>query len=178
MKFMKFLSEKSNRQSTMIGFRIDDTKIQRTVDYIESWLIRYKVPYDHVENKHISIAQITDKARKDDLVRKVNQISTSYTFNVKKITMLPGREWDFLVMELNRSGDFLSLYKKIKQDYNVVEFSDGVRPHISLIKIQKGAASDEFLADVIRDTPMPKKMKAKMVALWSPKFQIEYAKRK
>lgn len=165
-------------QSTMIGFRVDESKIKNTVDYIESWLVRYKVPYDHIDTKHISIAQITDKARKDELVRKINKISTSYIFNTKKITVLYGREWDFLSLELKRSRDFIDLYEKIKQDYNVVEFPGGVRPHISLIKIEKGVASDEFLADVIRDVPMPKKVKAKKVDLWSPRFQIEYTKRK
>lgn len=165
-------------QSTMIGFRIDESKIKSTVDYIESWLIRYKVPYWHIDNKHISIAQITDKARKDELVRKINQISTSYIFNVKKVTVLYGRDWDFLALELKKSKDFIDLYEKIKQDYNVVEFQGGVKPHVSLIKIEKGIASDEFFADVLRDVPMPKKIKAKKVDLWSPQFQVVYTKRK
>lgn len=178
MKFKKYLNEKNKMQTTMIGFRVDESKLQKLVDYIESWLVRYKVPYDHVETKHISIAQITDKARKDELVRLVNEISPSYTFNSKKITVLYGKEWDFLSLELNRSKDFINLYEKIKQKYNVVEFPGGVRPHISLIKIQKGVASDEFLADVIRDAPMPKRVKAKKVDLWSPKFTIMYTKKK
>ena len=42
-KFCKYLEEKS-MQSTMIGFGIDSSKLKRTIDYIESWLIRYKVP--------------------------------------------------------------------------------------------------------------------------------------
>lgn len=165
-------------QSTMIGFRVDESKIQNTVDYIESWLARYKVPYGHIDTKHISIAQITDKVRKDELVRKINQISTSYAFNTKKITVLHGKEWDFLVLELNKSKDFVSLHEKIKQDYNMIEFKSGIKPHISLIKIEKGVASDEFLADVLRNVPIPKKIKAKKVDLWNPKFRIEYSKKK
>ena len=178
MKFLKYINETRAMGTTMIGFRVDESKIQRVVDYLESWLIRYKVPYDHIGTKHISVAQITDKVRKDELVRMVNKISPSYTFKAKKITMLYGREWDFLSLELRRSKDFLNLYEKIKQEYNVVEFAGGVRPHISLIKIQKGIASDEFIADVIRNAPMPKDIKAKKVDLWSPKFTITYTKRK
>jgi len=177
-KFLNYINEKTKMQTTMIGFRVDESKIQNLVDYIESWLIRYKVPYDHIETKHISVAQITDKARKDELVRLVNKISTSYIFNAKKVTVLYGKEWDFLSLELNRSKDFINLYEKIKQEYNVVQFPGGVRPHISIIKIQKGIASDEFLADVIRKAPMPKKVKAKKVDLWSPKFTIMYTKNK
>lgn len=165
-------------QSTMIGFRVDETKIQHVVDYIESWLIRYKVPYGNIDTKHISIAQITDRVRKDELVRKINQISTSYVFNSKKITMLYGRDWDFLALEMKKSKEYQELHEKIKEDYNVVEFQGGMKPHISLIKIQKGIASDEFIADVLRDAPVPKRVKAKKVDLWSPRFEIEYSKKK
>ncbi|MFW6046453.1 MAG: hypothetical protein ACOCP4_01535 [Candidatus Woesearchaeota archaeon] len=178
MKFIKYLNEKSSMQSTMIGFRIDETKIQNVIDYVESWLVRYNVPYEHVETKHISVAQILDKARKDELVRVIHKISPSYKFRVKKLTLFNGKEWDFFVLELYKTKNFTELFNQIKEKYNVVEYQGGVKPHISIIKIEKGIASDEFLADVIRDAPLPKQIKAKKVDLWNPKFQIEYTKKR
>lgn len=165
-------------KSTMIGFGLDESKLQKTVDYIESWLVRYNVPYDHIDGKHISVAMITDKARKDELVRLIHGISKDpLRFKTKRITILYGQEWDFIALELRRSEKFLKLHEKIKENYNVVEFKGGVRPHVSLLKIQKGVASDEFFADVFRGTPVPKDIKSKKVELWSPKFKIDFSKK-
>lgn len=177
-KFCKYLEEKS-MQSTMIGFGIDSSKLKRTIDYIESWLIRYKVPYELVEKNHISVAQITSKVKKDELVRLVNKISNQpFKFNIKKPVVLPGREWDFISLELKRNPKFLELFEKIKQEYNVREFPGGVRPHISLIRITPGIATPEFLSDVMKDVPLPKEIKSKEVELWNPRFKVEYKKKK
>src|SRR6056297_89996 len=99
-KFCKYLKEK-RMQSTMIGFSIEENKLNRTIDYIKSWLIRYRVPYEIVEKSHISVAQITNKVKKDELVRLVNEISKEpFKFNIKKPAILAGRDWDFITLEL------------------------------------------------------------------------------
>jgi len=178
-KFKKYIKEKA-MSSTMIGFGIDSAKIDRLAKYLESWFIRYKVPYENIDHKHISIAQITDKARKDELVRIVNKISPQpFEFKIKKITVLHGRaKWDFMALELRRSEEYLKLHEWIKDMYNVVEFPGGMKPHISLIKMASGIASDEFMADIIRDAPVPRRVRAKKVELWSPKFQVDYSKKR
>jgi len=177
-KFYNYIYEKS-MGSTMIGFGIDESKLKRTIDYIESWLIRYKVPYELVEKNHISVAQIKSKVKKDELVRLINKISNQpFKFKIKKITMLPGRQWDFIALELNRSENFIKLFNDIKKKYDVVEFSGGMRPHISLIRITPGIATDEFMADIVRNVPLPKKILSKKVELWNPRFKVDYSKPK
>ena len=178
-KFNKYLKEKS-LQRTMIGFGVDNPpKLNRLAEYIESWFIRYNVSYEPIEHKHISIAQITDRVKKDELIRIVNAISPRpFEFNVKQIVVLKGREWDFLALELKRSKEYLDLHNQIKEKYNVVEFPGGMKPHISLIKFEGGFASPDFMYDVIADAPVPKRIRAKKRDLWNPKFQIDYIKRR
>lgn len=178
-KFHKYIKEKKMVKSTMIGFGVDESKLDRTIEYIASWFDRYKVPYEGIGKKHISVAMIVDKLKKDELVRLVNTISPSpFVFNPKKITVLHGRyDYDFIALELKKPKNYEELHNKIKDKYNVVEFQGGMRPHISLLKFPGGVASDEFMADVIRNVPLPKNIKAKKVELWGPKFQIDYSKK-
>ena len=178
-KFNKYIKEKKMMGSTMIGFGIDESKVDRTVEYIASWFDRYKVPYEKIEKKHISVAMITDKVKKDELVRLVNSISTTpFVFRPKKITMLYGKfEYDFLALELKKPKNYEELHNKIKNKYNVVEFQGGMKPHISLLKFPSGIATDEFMADIIRNISLPKDIKAKKVELWGPKFNIDYSKK-
>ncbi len=178
-KLYNYLKEKKMMSSTMVGFGVDESKLKRTIDYIESWLVRYKVPYEIVEKNHISIAQITSKVKKDELVRLVNKISNEpFQFYIKRISILQGREWDFIALELNRSEKYLKLFQKIKEEHDVVEFAGGMKPHISLIRVVQGVATEDFMADIVRNIPLPKKIKAKKVEIWNNKFQIDYSKRK
>lgn len=164
-------------KTTMIGFGVTQIHLDEIAKYIENYLIQYKVPYELIEDRHISIVQIKEKVKKDEMVRLVNSIDPIISLRPKKISVLYGREFDFITLELHTSDEYKELYCKIKDSYDIIQFGDDIRPHISLFKIPSGIASEDFMCDVMEDVPFPKKIKTGAVELWGGKFEIEYIKK-
>jgi len=160
----------------MIGFGIDESVLTESIIFIEKYLIEYKIPYENVEDKHITISQITDKIGKDELVRIVNSITPNFKFIIKDIVILHGRDNDFIALELSKTNEYQELFNTIKERYSVVEFDGGQIPHISLFKIPAGIASKDFLYDVFEETEIIKTIKTTAVELWNTMFQKEYKK--
>lgn len=182
-KFYQYISEAKILSGTMIGLDVSKPSIKRYHDYIESWLERYKIPYEPVKYNHITIAMIKSEARKDDLVRIINSVSTNFTFSFKKYTLLGGRDggW-FLVMKLSKTDDYKTIRNNLKKDYDIVTFPGGISPHISLFRLPPSTEreilmDDKFWNEMIYSSPKPNKIKSNIVQLWSPKFKIDYNKK-
>jgi len=176
MKFKGFLNEAKSLKSSMIGFGIDRSKVKRLQTYVGSWLKRYKISHDPVKNPHVSIAQIPDEFDKDELVRKVNQVKKSITFNPKEIHIFRGEFKDWIVIEYKSNMKFIDAFYEISKDYPVKWFGS-IRPHVSLFSVDKGAIDDKFWHEMLYSMPPLPKISAEKVELWNSQFNIEYYKK-
>ena len=175
--FYNYINEKKMLKSTMIGFGLTKSNIEKISKYIESWLIKFNIKYEKITEHHVSIAQITDTIQKDEFVRLMNEINQkNYNFRPLKYTILKGRLNDFIAIELDRTKEYIDLYNKIKSIYNVVEFKGGMKPHISLFKLDFNAISDYDMAEILKNVPKLNPISAKKLELWNNKFKIEYSK--
>lgn len=178
MKFKDYIEEGKKMKSTMIGFGINPSSFKRLYDYIESWLIRYKIDYKKETETHFTIAQIPGTYDKDDLIRKVHEISKNITFNPRGIALFRGQRVpkDFIVCEYKPNIAFIESLNKIAKDFEIFKFA-AVKPHVSLFIIEQGVLSDKLFDDMKWSMPKLPKVKAKEVELWNAKFQREYVRR-
>lgn len=175
MKFREYIDEGKVMKGSMIGFGVDKSKVKRLQTYIGSWLTRFKIPHDKVENPHISIAQIPDDYDKDELVRKVNDISKGISFNPKEIHIFRGVEKDWIVIEYKANFKFIEAFQNVNSDFNVKWFGS-IKPHVSLFSVEKDAVDKKMWHDMLYSIPKLPRVKAEKVELWNSKFKIEYMK--
>lgn len=176
MKFREYMNEAKQMKGSMIGFGVDKSKVRRLQQYIGSWLKRYKIPHDKVENPHISIAQIPDTYDKDELIRTVNQIKKGIVFNPKEIHIFRGEFKDWIVIEYKANMNFINAFYEVSMGHTVKWFG-AIRPHVSLFSVEKGSLDEKMWDDIRYSMPKLPKVKAEKVELWNSQFNIEYYKK-
>jgi len=178
MKFKDYIDEAKKLKGTMVGFGIDSIKLKKIYDYIESWLIKFKIDYEIQKDPHFSIAIIPGTYNKDELVREMNLISKNQYFKPKKITILRGKNFkkDFISIEYKPNKEFIDDFNEISSKFDVVKF-DTIRPHISLFIIEQDSKINEFYDDMIGGMPKLPKIKPSEIELWNQKFKREYVKK-
>ena len=177
MKFVDYISEAKRLKGTMIGFRVDEKKLDNIRKYIKSWLIRYKIDYEQVAKPHVSIATIPGEYEKDDLVREVHTISKNISFNPKNLSIFRGTnvKKDFITIEYKPNKELINDFKKVSSKFETIKFGE-IRPHVSLFMVEQGSMTDEFFKDVRYSLPKIPKLKITGVELWNQKFEKEYVK--
>jgi hypothetical protein len=174
MRYKNYLTEKKWLQGTMIGFVIPPSKLQRIYEYIESWLKRYKIPYEKQEEPHFTIAQIPGEYEKDELMRSLNSLDMNIKFNPKGITIFRGVNVpkDFIVLEYKANQKFIDAFKEIASEYKVRKFPD-IRPHTSIFIVEKNAISKKMLKQMKFSLPKLPFLSPVEIALWNNKYEIE-----
>ena len=172
---LKLYLEAKKMGNTMIGFGVDKLKMKRLQNYIGSWLDRFNVSYDKIENPHISIAQIPDVEDKDSLVRTVQKISKGISFNPKQIHLFRGVVKDFIAIEYKANDKFVNAFYDVSKDRPVKWFGS-IKPHTSLFSVEKGSIDDKMWKDMLYSMPKLPKVDAKKVELWNKKFEVEFKK--
>lgn len=174
MKFSEYINEKKWLEGTMIGFKLDETKLKRIYDYIESWLIRYKIDYKKQDKPHFTIAQIPGEYSKDELIRSLNDLHLNIKFNPKGLTVFNGVNVpkDFIVLEYKANTEFVKAFKKVAAEYEVRKFPD-IRPHTSIFIIEQKSLPKNLLKDMKYSLPKLPILKPKEITLWNNKFEIE-----
>jgi hypothetical protein len=174
MKLKQYLKEAKWLNKTMIGFKIDKSNLKRISDYIESWLKRYDVKYEKTKEPHFSIAQITSKEEKDELMRKMNELNTNISFSPKDLKVFHGANVnkDFIVLEYKPNKEFVDNFKKIEKDFKIRKFPE-IKPHVSLFNFEKGVLTDKLIDDMKYSLPKIPKLTAKELGLWNDKFELE-----
>jgi hypothetical protein len=173
MRLHRKLSEGKRLKGTMIGFGVDRNKVKRLQEYIGSWLDRYKIPNERVENPHISIAQIPDEEDKANLVRTVNNIKKGISFNPKEIHLFHGVVKDFIVIEYKANMKFIDAFYEVSKDRPVKWFGS-IRPHVSLYSVEKNSIDNKLWKEMLFSMPKLPKVKAENVELWNSKFEVEF----
>lgn len=177
MRLEQYINEKYKMQGTMIGFEIDKNAFKNLSDQIGEILRDNNIPYELITKPHITIAQISGKYPKDELVREMNKIKP-LIFNPKGITMFWGfnvKKW-FVVAEYKARSDFTEKFKDISSKYEVRSFPGGMKPHTSLMMINEDIPEDLQKQIKALGKKLPK-IKTKGVALFNNKFQVEYKKK-
>lgn len=168
------LQEKFNMKGTMIGYEVDRKAFDSLADQIGEVLRDNNISYELITKPHISIAQITGKYPKDELVREMNKIKPM-RFNPKGLTMFWGfnvKKW-FVVAEYKARPEFTEKFKEIASKYEVRSFPGGMKPHTSLMMINQDVSEDIQNQIKALGRKLPK-IKTRGVALFNNKFQIEY----
>ena len=173
MRYYNYIVEKKWMKGTMIGFPVKGD-LRRIRKYLKSWFIRYKVKYDEVKEPHFTIAQIPGSYKKDELIRKLNELEADISYNPKDLKIFRGVNVpkDFIVIEYKPNFDFLDSFNSVASDFDIRKF-DSVRPHVSLFSVEQGRVTNEMMEDIKFSLPKLPKLKTKSVGLWNNKFEME-----
>lgn len=179
MKFKAYIEEAKRMDSTMLGFEIRSSKFKRISDYIESWLQRYDIEYKKAKDPHFTIAQITGKYRKDELVRELNAISQDIKFRPRDLTIFRGVniKRDFIVARYFPSKEFAKLFHNLANKFEVRYFSE-LAPHISLFNVEQNAIDDKLFKEMEYSKPKLPTVKPAGKQLWNKSFEVEYKAKK
>jgi len=174
-RFESYIIESKNMSNTMIGFGIPKSKLKQLSSYIKSWLIRYKIDYDEVKEPHFTIAQITGKYEKDELIREMHKINMDMMFKPVGLRIFRGKTIakDFIVLEYKPNNEFVKLFKDLQSKYEVKYFGS-IKPHTSLFTIKQNAMTDELFDDLDYSLPKIPNLKPINKELFNKKFEIEY----
>jgi 2'-5' RNA ligase len=177
MRLYSHILERKMMDSTMVGFGVRKAVLRRTLDYLKSWLDRWEVPYEEVEENHITVAALEERVQKDEMVRLFHQIGKSFTFKYRTLDVLPGRgDFDFVVMDLARSEEYNKVRDLLKQRYRVTTFPTPMRSHVSLLRVKKGSLPKDRQVLMFSDCPVPQKIRVDEVQFWNSKFQIDFTR--
>ena len=177
MRLEKYINEKKMLSGTMIGFGVERSRIKNILDYVESWMKRYEIESKMNTEFHFTLAQITGKYRKDELVREMDKISANITFKPKQVSMLKGVnvKRDFIVLEYKSNNKYVNELKEIASKYEVRMFGS-IRPHISICNMEQNKMDKKLFDDIVYSFPKLPLMKVENIELWNNKFEMEYAK--
>jgi hypothetical protein len=175
MKFNKFLFKTKKMSKTMIGFKIDNIYFKKIENFMKNILNNKNIKYEDIKEKHITIAQITGKYDKDDLVRDVNIIKTNIIFKPKGIEIFKGinTNYDYIVLEYKTNTKFLNIYKRLSAKYNIKTFDKGPRAHISILRIERD--SNLSIKDLQQHIKFPT-VRPSSIELFNSSFEVEYEK--
>jgi hypothetical protein len=179
MKFSNYLNELAKISKIMVGFTFDDRYFINLRKHLTEIFFNNQVEgYTEVEDPHITIAIIPGTVLKDKLVREINKIKADFRFNPKHLKVFKGLNtpFDYVTIEYKNSVNFQKSFKDIADDFEVVMFPEGSKPHISLYKIPKGELSDDVI-DMIQSfhTKLPV-IEPEATALYNSNEVVEYQK--
>ena len=140
MRYYNYLNEAKYLQKTMLGYHIDYNQIKSTSLYIKSFFDRYNVKYNINTNPHLTIAQMTGKYEKDEIVRTMSELPVGFTMKAKKVKMLYGQfvKKYFVTIEYNRSVEYIYAHNLIRERFKDVKtFPGGMIPHVSLFNMEE-----------------------------------------
>lgn len=174
MKFYNYILEVKKLKGTMIGFGLNPTQLKRIYDYIESWLIKFKIDYEKVTHPHFTIAQIPGTYPKDELMRKINEFDLNIKFNPKDLTIFSGVniKKDFIVLEYKPNIKFIEYLNSIEDKFEVRKFG-AVQPHASIFTTEQGGLDGKILNDMKYSLPRLPVLRPTEIELWNNKFEIE-----
>ena len=179
MKFEEYLNEGKKMTGTMIGFGLSKNKLKSIIDYVESWMKRYEVDYEMTKNLHFTLAQITGKYEKDELIREIDKLSKGgIQFKPKGVSLFRGIniKRDFIVMEYKPNDKYINSFKEVAKELEIRKF-ESVRPHVSICNIEQNKLDKKLYVDMVFSFPKLPTMKAKEIELWNSKFAKEYKRR-
>ena len=177
MRLKKYIIETKKLEKTMIGFNVDDTSIKNISHLISNILLENNISYETITKPHISIAQITGKYEKDELVRIINKIP-KVSFNPKSLTKFygPNIKKDFIVIEYRQNDKYLEIFKDIAHKFDVRLFVGGMKPHVSLFMVEEGKLTDSIFDEIKKVAKKLPKIKPRSVVLFNKKAQPEFVR--
>ncbi|MFW6377595.1 MAG: hypothetical protein ACOCZ5_03010 [bacterium] len=189
MRFYNFIQEKTNKitgkkmSRTMIGYKVNVSDINQTIEYIKSWLDSYNISYQQNDSPHITVAQITGTYSKPKLVRIMQRLPSNFTMNPKRLKLLHGKYVGkyFITVEMKKNDKYKKAHDIVANELTDIKvFEDGMIPHISLFIIEEKDIEDlrNNFEEIAQKVPKLPKVKLKIVQLFNSKFLPEFLLKK
>ncbi len=180
MKFFNYINEILSLEKTMIGFSIKTYSLSKVINHLKEILFNYNVrEYEIIKDPHITIAQITSKVPKDEIIREIDKIKINFEFKPKKLKVLHGKfvPFDFITIEYKKNDNFKNIFNLLSSKFDVIRFPGGNIPHVSLIKIPKNLISDNEFFETIENLNIKlPRIKPVSIVLYNKKYEVEYEK--
>lgn len=180
MRLKKFLNDAKAIEQTLIAFAIDGKKFKDLQTQIEIILKEYNISYNILINDpHISVAQIVGRHPKDEIIRTMHKIG-SIKFKPKELTKIYGSytKKDYITVEYRANQVYQGLFNKVREQFLVKLFPEGMKPHISLFSLELNVLGDKVFQEIIkkvgRSLPV---VKPKNIVLFNKMHNVEFSRK-
>jgi len=180
MRLKKFLNELKVMEKTLIAFAVDNRKFKDLQSQIENLLKEYNINYKILtDNPHISVAQIVGKHPKDEIIRAMHKINL-VKFKPKELIKIYGSytKKDYITIGYRANQVYQELFNKMREQFIVKLFPDGMKPHISLFSLVPNVLSNEIFQEIVKkigkSLPI---IKPKDIVLFNKMHNVEFSRR-
>jgi hypothetical protein len=127
--------KEENYQVLEVGFGLSKKVLKRPFDYIKSWLIRYKIPYEAV-NPYLTLSMIEvedfNKIKKP-LIQEYKKISQKFYYEPKSVILIRDDNYpdlDFISIDFKKDFEFNSIMNEIYEEMDVKRVN-----HVAFLKL-------------------------------------------
>lgn len=107
-----------------VGFGLSKKMLKRPFDYIKSWLIRYKIPYEAV-NPYLTISmiEVEDFSKiKKSLINEYKKLEENFYYEPEDVILIRDENYpdlDFISISFKKNKEFNSVMNKIYENMEV-----------------------------------------------------------
>lgn len=156
-----------------IGFGISKPNIKRVFDYIKSWLIRYKIPFESINpylsvsiSTHDDIDSFVDK--KENLIEDIENLKKEFNefepLNVFILRDERNRYSDYICVDIRKDKDFYKRINEIYNEHGITNFNKV--SHVRLFEIERDKFPMRLFEDMLYSMPEMINLKAGSVGVF------------
>jgi hypothetical protein len=181
MKLYKYIKEAKKMEKTLIAFDVDGSTLRGVQNEISKYLTNADIKHQVLTgNPHISVAQIISPIEKDKLNRIIQDIKIQVRFKPKELVKLYGSITgkDFIAIEYKSNQKYKDIFSDIYSEIpnSIRTFPGGMRPHVSLITLEKDVLSKGLLSEIEERVKLPKII-VKSISLFNKKHKVQFSRR-
>jgi hypothetical protein len=140
-------------ENTLIAMEVNNQDIESEQDSLLNILSDLNIVFYKLLNPHISLSYLNSSIPISILEEEIiNTSKKQWHFIIKAIKILPGLTTprDYISFELTTPDDFTNFIDRIhhRAGCEKMKFPGGFKAHISLLSIDKGALSEEIIANI------------------------------
>ena len=133
---------------TLVSFSLGKKHLKRVFDYLKSWFVRYRIPFESV-NPYLTLFKVMDIGDKDEIIREVKKLDYDFFTDGKFVVLREDKDYLSLVYSMN--NPFMSGLREIFEDREISIL--GETAYIKIIAIERDSFPLHMWKDLIYSLP-------------------------
>jgi len=149
---------------TIISFSIGKVHLKRTFDYIKSWLVRYKIPYESV-NPYLTLFKVIGVKDKYKLMNEIKDLKSYPYFEDGEVSVLRDGNRDYISVIFSPHDELMKPLREIFFNKSIGIMNESA--YVKLISIEKDVFPENLWYEMLYSMPNIPNIKPGSVGLLS-----------
>lgn len=149
---------------TLVSFSLGKKHLKRVFDYLKSWFVRYKIPYESV-NPYLTLFKVTGVKDKHELMTEIKGVKKYPFFENGELVIVREGNRDYLTIIFSLNDEFMGPLREIFMDKDIQVIKEFA--YVKLIVVEKDSFSGRFWDDMVYSMPKIPNIKPGSVGLLS-----------